>query len=133
MMSIELSRKSWLTYAPPAMEQQGHVSKLHPEAWDFLSCLADESSTHAVLARRNGLEGFLRASLIRRELWAQGTWVHPQYRRLGTAFLLWERAIERLKPQVIHADLVSPGGRALFRSLRVRHSGIDFQLTGARR
>jgi hypothetical protein len=127
MIRIQLSRTNWLTYAPPAMEQQGHVPKLHPEAWDFLSCLEDVDATHAVLAHRNGLEGFLRCTLTHHELFAQGTWVHPQYRRHGTAILLWNRTIERLRPEVIYADLVSPGGRALFRALRAQHPEIEFQ------
>lgn len=127
MIQITLSQKSWLTYAPPAMEQQGHRPKLHPEAWDFLSCLEDVDTTHAVLARRDGLEGFLRCTVNRhRELFAQGTWVRPDSRRQGIALLLWNRAIERLKPQEIHAGLVSPGGRALFKALRAQHPAIQF-------
>lgn len=127
MIRVCLSQKSWLTYAPPAMEQQGHSGKLHPEAWCFLSSLEDVDSSHVVLAYRKGLEGFLRLTLTRRELFAQGTWVHPEHRRLGTAILMWETALERLQPRTVYADLVSEGGRGLFRVLRLRHPEIEFR------
>lgn len=123
-----LSRDGWLTYSPQGIRDAGLADKLPGDSWDFLESLEDETASHVVACRVDGvLVGWQRCTLRRGHLFAQGTWVDRQHRRNGIARSLWEMALQQLQPRSVTAHGVSVGGRKLLRRLKALNPSIEFE------
>jgi len=131
MIRLRLSKGHFLTWSPQGLKDSGKCGLLDPDAWDFLSCLEDDVASHALTATVDGqLVGWLRCTHSRGVLYAQGTWVGKSHRGQGIARTLWDKAMVRFHPEVLHVDTVSDGGRGIVQGLRRRYPGTRFIQTG---
>ena len=73
------------------------------------------------------LIGFIAYNKEQNQLESYGTWVSPNYRKLGIAKQLWELAIEKAKPKEIFVTVASEEGRILIESIEKKHTEIRFR------
>lgn len=134
-LELALSRDHYLTWGPDGIRDSEHERALLQErngrdAWDFLSCLADDPASHAVIATLDGhLVGWLRFTLRRKLiLLAQGTWVAKPHRSNGIATSLWETALRETQVTEVAVSVTSERGLFLMKSLQARHKSVRFSI-----
>ena len=91
------------------------------------------TTERAVVAYEGGvLVGFFRYTVTKTARWARyliagGTWVAAKMRRRRIALGMWERAIEKSRPQIVDVCTVSRGGEKLVKRLRTLHPTIRWE------
>jgi len=130
---INISSNSLLTYSMDGLEAGSRrPSFISDDSWKFFQEVACESAGHVVIAQPFGSRrviGWFRFTLQykpTRHLYAQGTWIDVEYRKLGIAKALWDCALKEKYPSTVSVVIASHDGRALIRTMKRRHIKVLF-------